>query len=319
MSRITFIANADIHLAASGAAITAGAAGVTGIWDLNGAAWQTAAALTAADQIQVVQGKGAGEYPLFSQIFDCKGLKIVYTPGVWRVLGKNSMAVATGGAGTVHSFKIVRRATGMESSDRLNGSTDYSFTDKVTHIEYVEVTGDTATTIANALAKVVNDLGKSYGFLADSTTTPGTIEVYGNTWTHEYEVHGETASLVNTVTASVQGSGNYDQVLSAEQETQAMHGYHSRAGSFLQTPATYTSSAIAAIVPIVAHALPTPASQGYDCAVLHVPNSTSGNAAGDASAVTEIAIYFDSVNGNNANWCTVLGIAASGTAEVIQL
>lgn len=318
MSRITFIANADIHLVASGAAITAGAAGVTGLWDLNGAAWQTAAALTAADQIQVVQGKGAGEYPLFSQIFDCKGLKIVYTPHIDPVLGKNSMAVATGGVGAVHSFKIVRRVTGIESSGRINGKTDYGRGAQVVHIEYVEVTGDTTTTIANALAKTVNDLGKSYGFLADSTTVPGTIDVYGNTWFHEYEVHGESATLTLTATAKTVGSGNFDQVLSAEQETQAMHGYHSRAGSFLQTPATYTSSAIAAIVPIVEHAAPTAPTEGYDCAVLYVPNSTSGNAAGDASAMTEVAIYFDSVGANNANWCTVLGLT-SGTASTVQL
>ena len=318
MSKLTFISNANAHVATGN--ITDVAAGVSGIWNLTTNDWQaTGVALTAADRIQVVQGRGAGVYPIFSQIFDCKGLKTSYQPVIQPVLGLHAVAITAAGAGTVHSFKIIRRATGTEYSDVINGSTDYGFTDQVTHIEYVEVTGDTATTIGNAMAASINALGESYGFLADATTTPGTVDVYPAVWTHEFDVVN-SLPVANTVTktAAVFGSGNYWQVLADEKATQAMHGYHSRAGSFLQTPDTYTSTAIAANPAIVAGSAPTPPTQGYDAWTLHVPNSTSGNAANDASAETLITIYADSVNANNTERNAFFG-TTTGTASIQQL
>ena len=176
MSRLTFISNTDVHLTASGAGITAAAAGVTGIWDLNGNAWQTAAALTAADRIQFVQGKGAGSYPLFSQIFSCKDLKIVYTPYVQAA--KQSAAITVGavpGVGTIHSFKLVRRATDIGYDKLINsGSDDFSYTDKIVSFEHIEVAGDTTTSVATALAAAVNSQSK-FGFTATSAASVVTV------------------------------------------------------------------------------------------------------------------------------------------------
>jgi hypothetical protein len=312
MSRLTFISNADVHLAASGATIVSAAAGVSGIWDLNGNAWQTAAALTAADTIQVVQGKGSGEYPLFSQIFNMKGVKMVYTPYVRAV--KQSLALtvaATGAVGSIHSLKLVRRATDIGYDKYMNpAAEDFGRTDQVTPIEYVTVTGDTTSTIAAALAAAANKIGKKYGFVASSNSAVCTI--VAAEFGHEFDMLNFAGSTTNTlaVTAKVEGSGNYHQVISAEKETQAMQGYHGRAGSFLNTPDTFTSKAIAPVA--------TSATLGYDAITLHVPTSTSGNVANDASAMSNITLYFDGVDANMANYETVFGITA-GTASTITL
>ena len=312
MSRLTFISNTDVHLAASGATIVSAAAGVSGIWDLNGGAWQTAAALTATDTIQVVQGKGAGEYPLFSQIFNMKGVKMVYAP--YRQAVKQSLAltvVATGVAGTIHSFKLVRRATDIGYDKYMNpAAEDFGRTDQVTPIEYVTVAGDTTTTIAAALAAAANKIGKKYGFVASSAGAVCTV--VAAEFGHEFDMLNFAGTTANTlaITAKVEGSGNYHQVISAEKETQAMHGYHARAGSFLNTPATFTSIAIAPVAPS--------ATLGYDAITLHVPTSTSGNVANDDSAMSNITLYFDGVNANMANFQTIFGITA-GTASTITL
>ena len=313
MSRLTFISNADVHLVASGAAITAAAAGVTGLWDLSGAGqWQTAAALTADDTIELVQGKGAGDYPLFSQIFNMKGVKMVYQPYVRAV--KQSFAltvVAAGAVGTIHSLKLVRRATDIGYDKYINSATeDFSYLDKISTIEYVTVAGDTTTTIAAALGVACTKAGAKAGFSGLGAVAVCTITV--SEFGHEFDMLNFAGSTVNTLvtTARVEGSGNYHQVLSAEKETQAMQGYHGRAGSFLNTPATFTSAAIAPVVPS--------ATLGYDAITLHVPTSTSGNVANDASAMSNVTLYFDGVNANMANFQTIFGITA-GTASTITL
>ena len=309
MSRLTFISNADIHTAG---AITAAATGVSGIWDLNANAWQGAAALVSGDTVQFVQGKGAGSYPLFSQIFDMKGVKAVYTPYTRAVKQAFALTItAAAGVGTIHSAKIVRRATDM-GYDKYQGSgntEDFSFTDKICTIEYVEVAGDTTTTIAAAMAAAANALGKKYGFSAVSAVAVCTITAaeFG----HEFDFLNFAGATANTLatTARVEGSGNYHQVLSAEKETQAMHGYHGRAGSFLNTPATFTSAAIAPVAPS--------ATLGYDCITLYVPND-GDKAIARQNEFTELSLYFDGVNANMANFATVFGITAPGTREVIQ-
>ena len=317
MSKLTFISNADAHVAAG--AITTVATGVSGIWDVNGNAFQTAAALVAGDVVEVVQGNGAGDYPVFSQLFEMKGVKQIYTPWAAPVLGLQTIAITSVAAGTVHSFKVVRRSSDIGYSNMVNGTTDFGRTDQVTPIEYVEQTGDNAASIALALAVQANSLGKTYGFLADGTTTAGSVIIYANAWGGEYEVTN-SLPVANTVTptARAEGSGNYWQVLSDEKETQAMHGYHSRAGSFLNTPATHTSAAIAANPAIVADAQPTAPTTGYDCLTLEVPCSTSGNAAGDASATSLISIYFDNTAANQANLIAQFGFV-NNTASIITL
>ena len=318
MSKLTFISNADAHIAAG--AITTVATGVSGIWDVNGNAFQGAAALLATDVVEVVQGNGAGAYPVFSQLFEMRGVKQIYTPWIAPVLGTQTVLIAAvGGAGTIHSFKIVRRASDIGYSNMINGTTDFGRTDQVTPIEYVEVAGDTTASIALALAVQANSLGKSYGFLADATTVASSVTIYANQWGGEYEVVN-SLPVANTVTAvaKVEGNGNYWQVLSAEKETQAMAGYHSRAGSFLNTPATHTSTALAANPAIVADAQPTAPTTGYDCLTLVVPCSTSGNAAGDASATSLISIYFDDTAGAQVNLIAQFGFV-NGTASTITL
>ena len=89
-----------------------------------------------------------------------------------------------------------------------------------------------------------------------------------------------------------------------------MQGYHGRAGSFLNTPDTFTSKAIAPVA--------TSATLGYDAITLHVPTSTSGNVANDASAMSNVTLYFDGVDANMANFQTIFGITA-GTASTITL
>jgi hypothetical protein len=308
MSRLTFISNADIHTAGP---ITAAASGVSGVWDLNANAWQAAAALVSGDTVQFVQGKGAASYPLFSQIFDLKGVKCVYTPYTQAVKQTIALTItAAAGVGTIHSAKLVRRATDIGYDKYINSATeDYSFTDKICTIEYVEVAGDTTTTIATAMAAAANLKGKKYGFSAVSAGAVCTIRVaeFG----HEFDFLNFAGATANTaaITAKVEGSGNYHQVLSAEKETQAMHGYHGRAGSFLNAPATITSTAIAPVVPS--------ATLGYDCITLYVPND-GDKAIARQNEFTELSLYFDGVNANMANWATVFGITAAGTAEVIQ-
>ena len=295
MSRLTFIANADIHTSGG---ITTAAAGVTGIWDVgaNPTAWQGASALLSTDRIQFVQGKGNGEYPLFSQIFDMKGVKTVYTPYEKAVKFSGALTVtAAAGAGTIHSLKIIRRATDIGYDKLVNaGSVDFSYTDKVSHIEYVEVTGDTTTTIATALAAAINKAGKNYGFVA--TSAVAVVTITAAEFGHEFDVKNFAGSTANTYTptAKTEGSGNYHQVLSAEKETQAMHGYHSRAGSFLQTPAT-------------------PGTTGYDAITFYIPND-SDKAIARENEFTELTLYFTSEDTAAANWATVLGITL-GTAS----
>ena len=283
---------------------------MSGIWDLNANAWQGAAALVSGDTVQFVQGKGAGSYPLFSQIFDMKGVKAVYTP--YTQASVNAIAVtvtAAAGAGTIHSIKIVRRATDIGYDKYKNSANDdFSFTDKIVTVEYVEVVGDTTTTIAAAMAAAATKLGKKYGFGANSTGAVFTIKALE--FGHEFDFLNFAGATANTgvISARVEGSGNYHQVLSAEKETQAMHGYHGRAGSFLNTPATFTSAAIAPIVP---------STEGYDCVTLYVPND-GDKAIARQNEFTELSLYFDSTNANMANFATVFGITTAGTAEVIQ-
>ena len=308
MSRLTFISNADIHTAG---AITAAASGVSGIWDLNASAWQGAAALVSGDKVQFVQGKGAGSYPLFSQIFDMKGVKCVYTPYTQAVKQAHAITVtAAAGAGTIHSFKLVRRGTDIGYDKLINsGTNDYSYTDKISTIEYVEVAGDTPTSIATALAADAVSKGASIGFTA--TSAAAVVTVTALEFGHEFDCVNFAGATANTLatTARVEGSGNYHQVLSAEKETQAMHGYHGRAGSFLQTPATFTSTAIAPVIPS--------ATLGYDAITLYIPND-SDKAIARQNEFTELTLYFDGVNANMADWATVFGISTPGTAEVIQ-
>ena len=318
MSRLTFISNADAHVAAG--AITTVATGVSGVWDVNGNAFQTAAALVATDTVELVQGNGAGAYPVFSQLFEMGGVKQIYTPWIAPVLGTQTVLIgAAPGAGTVHSFKIVRRASDIGYSNMINGTTDFGRTDQVTPIEYVEQTGDTTASIALALAVQANSLGKSYGFLADGTTTASSVIIYANQWGGEYEVTN-SLPVANTVTAvaKVEGNGNYWQVLSAEKETQAMAGYHSRAGSFLNTPATHTSTALAANPAIVADAQPTAPTTGYDCLTLMVPNASNDAAISRENKFTELSIYFDDTAGNQANFIAQFGFV-NGTASTITL
>ena len=316
MSRLTFISNADAHHSGG---ITTAAAGVTGIWNLGTNTWQDpATALAASDTVQLVQGKGSGVYPLFSGMFSCKDLKIVYTPWAAPVIGVDALAVTANGAGTVHSFKIVRRGSVGEYSDMINGSTNFSFPDQVTPIEYVEVTGDTAATIANALSKQVNLLGEKYGFRGDATTTSGTVDVYGATWDANLKIVGVSDYLALTAGAPTLGSGNYWQVLSAEKTTQAMHGYHGRAGSFLNTPDTYTSTTLAANAAIVKEAAPTAPTTGYDMVTLYFKND-GDKAIARENEFSEISVYFDDTAGNHADFKAMFGITTSGTAQVIQL
>ena len=290
MSRLTFIANADIHTAG---AITAAPAGHSGIWDLNANAWQGAAALVSADRIQFVQGKGAGSYPLFGQIFPLKGVKSIYTPYTQAVLQAHAITVvAAAGVGTIHSFKLVRRGTDIGYDKVINSATeDWSYTDKICTVEYVEVAGDTTTTIATALAAAA------------------VVTVVASEFGHEFDITGLGANETVVNTAKVEGSGNYHQVISAEKETQAMHGYHNRAGSFLQTPATFTSTAIAPVIPS--------ATLGYDAVTLYIKND-SDVAVSRKNEFTELTLYFDAIDANQTNWITVFNITAAGTAEVIQ-
>ena len=308
MSRLTFIANADIHTAG---AITAAPAGHSGIWDLNANAWQGAAALVSADRIQFVQGKGAGSYPLFGQIFPLKGVKSIYTPYTQAVLQAHAITVvAAAGVGTIHSFKLVRRGTDIGYDKVINSATeDWSYTDKICTVEYVEVAGDTTTTIATALAAAANTKGAKYGFTA--TSAAAVVTVTASEFGHEFDCVNFAGATANTLatTARVEGSGNYHQVMSAEKETQAMHGYHGRAGSFLNTPDTYTSTAIAPVVPS--------ATLGYDAITFMIPND-SDKAIARENEFTELTLYFDAIDANQTNWITVFNITAAGTAEVIQ-
>ena len=310
MSRLTFISNAN---ATTAGAITASPAGVSGVWDVTAGAFN-ATILAANDVVEVVQGTTVG-YPVFSQIFEMNGVKRIYRPWTAPVLGRTSITITAVAAGTVHSFKIVRRASDIAYSNMINGTTDFGRTDQVTPIEYVEVAGDTATSIATALAAAVNKLGKTYGFLAMSVA--GVVSVYANAWGTEYELKN-ILPVTNTalVIAKVEGSGNYWQVLSAEKETQAMAGYHSRAGSFLNTPATYTSTTLAANPAIVAGALPTVPTTGYDCITLMVPNASNDAAISRENKFTELSIYVDDTAANSASFATQFGYV-NGTASTL--
>jgi len=308
MSKLTFISNTEAHIASG--AITAAAAGTTGFWDLGASDWQGAAPLLATDTVQVVQGRGAAAYPIFSQIFTMSGVVATYTPYVRAVKQVNTITViAVPGAGTIHSFKLVRRATDIGYDKVINGgSSDFSYTDKIVTVEHVEETGDTIATVCDKLEAAANKLGPSYGFVATSTAT--TVIITAAEFGHDFDCVNFAGVSANTlaVTARVEGSGNYHQVLAAEKATQAMHGYHGRAGSFLNTPDTYTSAAIAPVA--------TSATLGYDAITLVIPNSTSGNAASDASASTALTIYFDGVDANMDNFKDMFVLTA-GTAKTI--
>jgi hypothetical protein len=308
MSKLTFISNTNAHIASG--AITAAAAGVSGIWDLGASDWQGAAALLATDQIQLVQGRGAAAYPIFSQIFTLSGTVATYTPYVQAVKQVNTVTIAAvAGVGTIHTFKLVRRATDIGYSNMINGGTDdFSYTDKLVTLEYVEKSGDNVAAVCTGLQIAAAKLGPAYGWVATKTAT--TVIITAAEFGHQFDCLNFASATVNTlaVTAPVEGSGNYHQVLSAEKQTQAMHGYHGRAGSFLNTPETFTSAAIAPVA--------TSATLGYDALTLVVPNSTSGNAAGDASASTSITIYFDGVDANMTSLAAMFALTG-GTAKTI--
>ena len=237
MSRLNFISNDELHVATGN--IVDAASGITGVWDLGTNDWSaTATALTVNDRIELVQGKGTATYPLMSNIFEMKGVKQIYTPSVARTVWSQALTVvAAGGVGTIHEIVFVRRATGADYSDMINSpNEDYGFGDQIISVEYVELVGETTTTIALALSKALKIAGLPYGLTASAAVAVITVSAtsFGTT----FQVRRLLAANTTAAAASfAEGSGSYDQVLSAEKETQAMHGYHGRAGSFLNTPA----------------------------------------------------------------------------------
>ena len=282
MSRLNFISNDELHVATGN--IVDAASGITGVWDLKTNDWSaTATALTANDRIELVQGKGTATYPLMSNIFEMKGVKQIYTPQVLRRYWSQALTVvAAGGVGTIHEIVFVRRATGADYSDMINSpNEDYGFGDQIISVEYVELVGETTTTIALALSKALKIAGLPYGLTASAAVAVITVSAtsFGTT----FQVRRLLAA--NTTAAAAvfaEGSGSYDQVLSAEKETQAMHGYHGRAGSFLNTPATFSSSALT-----------------YDCLTLLVEHDNNSAIARENKYV-EINIWFTDENAKGA-------------------
>ena len=282
MSRLNFISNDELHVATGN--IVDAASGITGIWDLGTSDWSaTATALTANDRIELVQGKGTATYPLMSNIFEMKGVRQIYTPSVARTVWSQALTVvAAGGVGTIHEIVFVRRATGADYSDMINSpNEDYGFGDQIISVEYVELAGESTTTIALALSKALKIAGLPYGLTASAAVAVITVSAtsFGTT----FQVRRLLAA--NTTAAAAvfaEGSGSYDQVLSAEKETQAMHGYHGRAGSFLNTPATFSSSAIT-----------------YDCLTLLVEHDNNSAIARENKYV-EINIWFTDENAKGA-------------------
>ena len=282
MSRLNFISNDELHVATGN--IVDAASGITGVWDLKTNDWSaTATALTANDRIELVQGKGTATYPLMSNIFEMKGVKQIYTPSVARTVWSQALTVvAAGGVGTIHEIVFVRRATGADYSDMINSpNEDYGFGDQIISVEYVELAGETTTTIALALSKALKIAGLPYGLTASAAVAVITVSAtsFGTT----FQVRRLLAANTTAAAASfAEGSGSYDQVLSAEKETQAMHGYHGRAGSFLNTPATFASSALT-----------------YDCLTLLVEHDNNSAIARENKYV-EINIWFTDENAKGA-------------------
>tara|TARA_B110000259_G_scaffold175702_1_gene211125 strand:+ start:1110 stop:2012 length:903 start_codon:yes stop_codon:yes gene_type:complete len=282
MSRLNFISNDELHVATGN--IVDAASGITGVWDLKTNDWSaTATALTANDRIELVQGKGTATYPLMSNIFEMKGVKQIYTPSVARTVWSQALTVvAAGGVGTIHEIVFVRRATGADYSDMINSpNEDYGFGDQIISVEYVELVGETTTTIALALSKALKIAGLPYGLTASAAVAVITVSAtsFGTT----FQVRRLLAANTTAAAASfAEGSGSYDQVLSAEKETQAMHGYHGRAGSFLNTPATFASSALT-----------------YDCLTLLVEHDNNSAIARENKYV-EINIWFTDENAKGA-------------------
>lgn len=282
MSRLNFISNDELHVATGN--IVDAASGITGIWDLGTSDWSaTATALTANDRIELVQGKGTATYPLMSNIFEMKGVRQIYTPSVARTVWSQALTVvAAGGVGTIHEIVFVRRATGADYSDMINSpNEDYGFGDQIISVEYVELAGESTTTIALALSKALKIAGLPYGLTASAAVAVITVSAtsFGTT----FQVRRLLAANTTAAAASfAEGSGSYDQVLSAEKETQAMHGYHGRAGSFLNTPATFSSSAIT-----------------YDCLTLLVEHDNNSAIARENKYV-EINIWFTDENAKGA-------------------
>lgn len=282
MSRLNFISNDELHVATGN--IVDAASGITGVWDLGTNDWSaTATALTVNDRIELVQGKGTATYPLMSNIFEMKGVKQIYTPSVARTVWSQALTVvAAGGVGTIHEIVFVRRATGADYSDMINSpNEDYGFGDQIISVEYVELVGETTTTIALALSKALKIAGLPYGLTASAAVAVITVSAtsFGTT----FQVRRLLAANTTAAAASfAEGSGSYDQVLSAEKETQAMHGYHGRAGSFLNTPATFSSSALT-----------------YDCLTLLVEHDNNSAIARENKYV-EINIWFTDENAKGA-------------------
>jgi len=283
MSRLNFISNDELHVATGN--IVDAASGITGIWDLGTSDFSaTTVALTANDRIEVVQGKGVATYPLMSNIFEMKGVRQIYTPSAARTKWAQTLTVvAVGGVGTIHEIVFVRRATGADYSDMINSpNEDYGFGDQLISVEYVEGVTETLGSIATALKKALVISGIPYGLTA-SNPTAATIKVEATSFGTTFQVRRLLAA--NTTAAAAvfsEGSGSYDQVLSAEKETQAMHGYHGRAGSFLNTPATFASSALT-----------------YDCLTLLVEHDNNSAIARENKYV-EINIWFTDENAKGA-------------------
>jgi len=296
MSRLNFIANNELHVA-TGDIIDA-AAGITGIWDLGTQDWSaTATALTKGDTIEVVQGKGNGVYPLMSNIFKMVGVQQTYVPAAARAKWSQALTVvAAGGVGTKHEIAFVRRATGNDYSDMINSpNDDFGFGDQIISVEYVENATDTTTTIALALANALKKVGKAYGLTASPAVAVITVSAtsFGTTFEVARLLAANTTAAAATFT---EGSGSYDQVLSAEKATQAMHGYHGRAGSFLNTPATFASAALT-----------------YDCLTLNVKHDNNSAIARENEFV-EISIWFNSENNTGSEIAAKFGITL-GTAS----
>ena len=296
MSRLNFISNDELHVATGN--IVDAASGITGIWDLSTSDWSaTGTALVATDRIEFVQGKGAATYPLMSNIFEMKGVKQIYTPAAARAKWSQALTVvAAGGVGTKHEIAFVRRATGADYSDMINSpNEDFGFGDQIISVEYVEKASETTTTIALALSNALKKVGKAYGLT--SSAAVAVITVTATSFGTTFEVARLLAANTTAAAAAfTEGSGSYDQVLSAEKETQAMHGYHGRAGSFLNTPATFASTALT-----------------YDCLTLLVEHDNNSAIARENKYV-EISLWFTADNAKGTEMISKFGITL-GTAS----